>query len=179
MIAKNEAVAAKRRILIPFYDNDGALIAGLTFGTGAGEVFISKAGAAFVASAADVVAIGGGWYYLELSQAETNFDGAFILVKLVKATYRDQGSSDEMGGAVTLDVLAAALKINGKLDKTIYNSRKFLTSARWRIFATKAAADAATDGAADGAEGEIFRFLATGVDEGDGTVKTYEYARDL
>ncbi len=81
--------------------------------------------------------------------------------------------------AASIAVVQAGLFINGKLDKTVYNASKFLTSGRWRVFANKAAADAAVDGHADNADGEVYRFLVTGVDEGDGTVKTFELARDL
>ncbi len=70
---KNDPTAANRRIgPIPYFDADGNLLAGRTFTTGAGEVWVSKDGAAYVAAAADIVEASLGFYYYVASQAEIN-----------------------------------------------------------------------------------------------------------
>ncbi len=78
-----------------------------------------------------------------------------------------------------IPVIGGLLHLNSKIDKTIYVTG-FLTSARLRVFADATALAAATGvDPADDAESEIYRFTITGVDEGDGTVKTYKLARNL
>lgn len=87
LIYKNEATAAKRRILFVFFDNTGSPLAGQTFTTAGSEVKVSIDGAAWAAAAADAVAIGNGAYYYEASQAETNH--STLAVKITKATFTD------------------------------------------------------------------------------------------
>lgn len=79
----------------------------------------------------------------------------------------------------SVDVIAALLHLNGKLDNTTYNANQLMTAARLRVFASAAACNAASDGAADNADGEVYRFTITGVDEGDGNLLSYKLVRVL
>lgn len=92
---KNEPSAVLRVAgPIPFVDADGKLKKNLSFAHGSGEVFYYNSGTnAWVAAANDAVELGGanttGIYYVQMAQAETNFD-SIVGIKLVKATYDDQ-----------------------------------------------------------------------------------------
>lgn len=77
------------------------------------------------------------------------------------------------------DELAALLHKNSKLDNTTYNANGFMTAARLRTFVDATACNAAVDGAADNADGEVMRFLITGVEEGVAKVSSYKLTRVL
>jgi hypothetical protein len=112
---KNEPIATKRYCgPIPFYDNAGNLLPGLSFLTGSGQVFVSLDGATPVAAANNAVAIGStGLYYYPASQAESVVD-SFLMVELVQSGYQSipfrQGVDDPTlaMGANVLDWLGAA-----------------------------------------------------------------------
>ena len=86
-IKLSQAAAAQRRI--PFYlvqDGDGKTpVTGLTFA--AGDVKVSKDGAAEGNSLGTVTEIAGGLYYYEATQAEVDTLG-FLTTRVIKATVR-------------------------------------------------------------------------------------------
>lgn len=71
------------------------------------------------------------------------------------------------------------IKANSFNDKYVYDTQGRMTSMRNRVFADKTTADTASDSDADGAHGEVERFRVTVTYNTDGTIKTYEYAKEL
>ncbi len=104
------------------------------------------------------------FYEIEVVPVRT-VETAIAVWDALSADHLVSGSMGEL-----FQIIAGLHKHNSILDKTVYNAKKFLTSARIRKFATKAAFDAAVPDHADGADGEQFRWLVTGADVGDGTV---------
>lgn len=167
----NEQNANLRRIPVWVFDLDGNPIAGLVF-TNAGsahQIRISINGAAPADAAGAVTESGEGLYYYTADASEAVALG-FIAVRLVaKAGVCRDGIANE---PVSLpDGLHRAP--NSMLDNATYNIRKFLTGARVRIFASHAALNAATVGHADGVDSEIYRFVYTGTDRGDGVAASF------
>lgn len=92
-VRKNEPNADDRVAgPMPFYDNSGTLLTGQTFSHAAHEVQIWNADTGTFADAnADTTeAASKGLYGLQMTQAETNHTGGYLIVKLAKATYADQ-----------------------------------------------------------------------------------------
>ena len=71
------------------------------------------------------------------------------------------------------------IKANSFNDKYVYDTSGRMTSCRMRVFANKTTADTASDSDADGAHGEVERFRVTVTYNTDGTIKTYEYGKEL
>ena len=167
----NEQNANLRRIPILVFDLDGYPIAGLVYtnASSAHQIRISINGAAPTDAAGAVTESGEGLYYYTADASEITALG-FVVVRLVaKAGVSRDGIAVE---PITLpDGLHRAP--NSILDNATYNTRKFLTGARVRIFASHAAYAAAVVGHADGADGEIYRFTYTGADRGDGVAASF------
>jgi hypothetical protein len=169
---------------IPFYDANGALKKGLTFGHVEGEVFYyRKATNDWAAASSNATELGGGntsgLYFVPMAQGETNND--FVVgIKLSKATYDDQYWFAPIDNTPDVSVISMATDVitmiqgkgNGMLDKTVYVG-KFLVSARWRSFADAVALAAASPDALDNADGEIARFVLEAADTGDGSTLDY------
>lgn len=60
-----------------------------------------------------------------------------------------------------------------------YSAKKVLTSARRRVFASRALALAAAKGALNNADGEIARYVMTGEDDGTGKMKNFTFVQEL
>jgi hypothetical protein len=194
---KNEPLAANRHVgPIPFFDNAGQLLPDQTFLTASGEVFVSKDGAAWVAAAADATAIGGGFYDVLASQAETNVD-TYFSIRLVKATYADVAFRQDVTNNVyaadaILDALlqdhsivgsvadgiaiaAGLLQGNFFIDNTVNTDPNGQTAARMRVFRNSVDAAAASPGGSG--EGEFALFSVTTTYVGVNKIATHRVVR--
>jgi hypothetical protein len=123
---KDESNAARRLVgPIPFFDNDGKAVAGLTFKHAFDQVFTEGDGAADAEAAADVVEIGSGKYYYAFSQAETDFD-AFISVTLSRPGTSGTSTSTAPN---TLTDSGNTLFVDAFAGQTLIDS----ANARWKI----------------------------------------------
>jgi hypothetical protein len=201
-IVKNEPLAANRRIgPMGVYTPAGVEAPdNLTF-VGAGEAEFSQSGV-YVAAAGTVVSMGAaGQYYYEATQAETNFNGTFVSIKLNKAGYRIVTGVEEMVPAYVtttsvvnaiLDELLSAHAVVGSvadgiaiaagllqgnffMDQTNNSDPNGQTVARLRVFRTGIATSAATDGGIG--EGEFATFLVTTTYVGPNKIKTHRVVR--
>lgn len=167
----NEQNATLRRIPIWVFDLDGVPVAGLAFTNAASahQIRISINGAPPSDAAGAVTESGEGLYYYTADATEITALG-FIAVRLArKAGVSSDGTTTEP--IVLPDGLHRAP--NSLLDNATYNVRKFLLTARVRVFANHTALAAATIGHPDGTDGEIYRFAYTGTDRGDGVAASF------
>lgn len=205
-ILQNEATAVMRETTVQLVDSSGNPVTGQNEGTVA--IKIAKAGAsALVASTATLTEVTDaavpGLYRLRFPVGEVDTVGDLEVQIVLSGTIAPirgtipitpgiRVSDLASSGLATLTaltvvqtqtdlipVILALLHHNAKIDKTVYVNG-FLTSARIRGFSSAGALAAATGiDPADGAESETYRFTITGVDEGNGTVKSYKIARNL
>jgi len=113
-------------------------------------------------------------------------DGTTVYQVLTGVATIPAGATGVAGAVGGLAVITAVgqgpggqIKANSFNDKYVYDVTGKMTSCRMRVFANKATADTASDSDADGAHGEVERFRVTATYNTDGTLKTYEYAKEL
>lgn len=173
----NEQNANLRRIPIIVYDLDGVPKTGLAYTNAASahQIQISINGAAPVDAAGAIVESGLGIYYYTMDASEMTLLGFIVIVLAAKT-----GTSQAAFGSDTITLPDGLHRApNSILDNATYNTRKFLTGARVRIFASHTALAAATVGHADGVDGEIYRFTYVGVDRGDGVAADFTIGQVL
>ncbi len=79
----------------------------------------------------------------------------------------------------TLSRLEGLLHENAIIDQISYGDSNLIISARERIFASAAAANAATPGASNNADGEVFRNTVTVIQTSDGQWSSFKKVRAL
>lgn len=124
---KNESVADDRIAgPMPFWDNDNQLLTGQTFTAASSEVQIwNKTSGVFANASSNAVEVASkGLYYVQLSQAETNF-GGFLIIKLSKATYADRyfkvPLDTSMVAKAVWDALPASHTVAGSFGELVAN----------------------------------------------------------
>lgn len=154
------------------FDENGAVVTGLVNGNFTKD--LAKDGATS-AVAVTVTEIATGMYSATLTPTAV---GEWFL-RVRHATYNAEGWSQ--GFSVvrnTIEDFFLAIEQFVYMDRKVYDSTSLqLTSARIRLFDSKANADAATDGGTAQA-GTIATYVVTAVLNTDGTLKTYKKVRD-
>lgn len=141
-------------------------------------VTASKNGAGGVVISPTVTDLGGslgaGWYTLAIAGSDLATLGMMALhITALAALPNDD---------VIIKVVpnkGGQIKPNSFNDKYVYDLTGKMTGCRMRVFADKATADTASDSDADGAHGEVERYRVTVTYNTDGSIKTYEYGKEL
>lgn len=169
-------------------------------GEAAGQPQISKNGGAWANTAATLVAIGNGGYYVELTAAELDtlgdisvryksantaeFQMTFPVVAydpfVVLATSQEMTSV--MAGLNDVGDVAARvaglLHENALLDNEVYDGNGIMTAARLRVFPNATALAAATPAAANDADHELQRYQINASLVGS-QMSTYKISRQI
>ncbi len=182
-IRKDQATAALRTISIYLVDSTtGAPVDSLTF-AGA-EMQVNKNGAGWVNAAGTISEDGGagngaGNYTYQLTVGDTDTEGSIKLKVDKTGTNVYIYETDIYDVEPEIEIILGMLHLNSKLDLTVFNVNGLMTSARLRVFEDATACDASTLDAADDADGEIYRFTITAVEQGTARVASYKMTRAL
>lgn len=122
----------------------------------------------------------------------TALDGGFMKaqVKGIDATPRDAIAGAvwdvAIGGHVAsgsfgelLQIIAALVHHNGRIDNITFDADHLLTAGRLRCFASASAANSSTPGASNNADGETRRFTISATSTGSGEFSTWLLTRTL